>query len=81
MTLEDPFAQVDKKLDEVVGKRFDEPGLRERMLKWIVAAACAIGAACVIVWVIESHRLPPENARPLPKKPVIIQILPAPAKP
>ena len=79
--MDDPFAQIDKKLDEVVGKRFDEPGVRERLAKWIVAAACAIGAACVIVWVIESHRLPPENARPVAKKPVIIQILPAPAKP
>ena len=79
--MEDPFAQIGRKLDEVVGKRFDEPGVREKFVKWGVAAACAIGAACVIVWVIESHRLPPENARPLPKKPVIIQILPAPAKP
>jgi hypothetical protein len=73
--LDDPFAQIDKKLDEVVGKRFDERGARERIVKWVVAAAC------VIVWVIESHRLPPENARPMAKKPVIIQILPAPAKP
>ena len=24
--MKDPFAQVDKKLDEVVGKRFDEAG-------------------------------------------------------
>jgi hypothetical protein len=79
--LKDPFAQIDKKLDEVVGKRFDEPGLRERIAKWIVAAACAVGVACLIVWVIESHRLPPENARPVAKNPVIIQILPAPAKP
>jgi len=79
--LEDPFAQVQRKLDQVVGKRYDERGLRERMVKWIVAALCAVGAACVIVWVIESHRLPPENARQLPKRPVIIQILPAPAKP
>jgi len=78
---DDPFAQIDKKLDEVVGKRFDEPGIRERVLKWVLAAACAIGAACLIVWTIESHRLPPENARPVAKKPVIIQILPAPAKP
>jgi hypothetical protein len=78
--LEDPFAQIDKKLDEVVGKRFDEPGIRERVVKWIVAAACAIGVACLIVWTIESHRLPPDNARPVARKPVIIQILPAPAK-
>jgi hypothetical protein len=78
---DDPFAQIDKKLDEVVGKRFDEPGIRERVLKWVVAAACAIGAACLIVWTIESHRMPPENARPVAKRPVIIQILPAPAKP
>ena len=79
--MEDPFAQVDRKLDEVVGKRFDEPGVGTRLVKWIVAAACAVGTACVIVWVIESHRLPPENARPVAKKPVIIRIIPAPEKP
>ena len=78
--MEDPFAQVDKKLDEVVGKRFDEPGVRARLVKWAVAAAFALGAVCVIVWVIESHRLPPEGARPVAKKPVMIQILPAPGK-
>jgi hypothetical protein len=79
--LEDPFAQIDKKLDEVVGSRFDEPGMRERVVKWVVAAACAVGTACAVVWLIESHRLPPENARPIAKKPVMIQIIPAPAKP
>ena len=79
--VEDPLAQIDRKLDEVVGKRFDEPSVRERAVKWLVAAACAVGAACVIVWTIESHRLPPENARPVAKKPVMIRILPAPAKP
>jgi len=47
-----------------------------------VAAACAVGAAIFVVWVIESHRLPPENARPVPRKPVMIEILPpTPAKP
>ena len=79
--MKDPFAQVDKKLDEVVGKRYDAPSVRERVVKWIVAAGCAVGAACVVVWTIESHRLPPENARPVAKRPVMIQILPAPAKP
>ena len=75
--MDDPFAQIDKKLDEVVGKRFDETGARERALKWVLAGACAIGAACVIVWTLESHRLPPENARPVPKRPVMIEIVPA----
>jgi hypothetical protein len=77
--LDDPFAQIDKKLDEVVGSAFDEPGMRARIVKWVVAAACAVGMAGVVVWVIESHRLPPENARPVARKPVIIQIVPAPA--
>lgn len=77
--MEDPFAQIGRKLDEVVGSRFEERGVRERILKWVVAAACAAGAAGVVVWVIESHRLPPANARPIPKKPVVIQIVPAPA--
>ena len=79
--LDDPFAQIDKKLDEVVGKRYYETRVRERVVKWMAGAACAIGAAALVVWMIESHRLPPENARPVAKKPVMIQILPAPARP
>lgn len=81
--MQDPFEQIDRKLDEVVGRRFDEPGVRARIVKWVVAAACAAAAAGAVVWVIESHRLPPENARPVAKKPVMIQIVPAPvpAKP
>ena len=86
--MKDPFAQIDKKLDEVVGNRFDESGRKgpagrvlATLVKWLVAGACAVGAAGVVVWMIESHRLPPENARPVAKRPVIIQIVPAPAKP
>ena len=73
--MDDPFAQVDKKLGEVVGE-FEEPGARARIVKWVVAGVLAIGAMCAVVWMIESHRMPPENARKLPKKPVMIEIVP-----
>ncbi len=79
--MDDPFAQIGKKLDEVVGARYREPGAGERIAKWLLAGACAVGAMCVVVWMIESHRLPPEGARAPAKKPVMIEILPAPSKP
>jgi hypothetical protein len=85
--LEDPFAQIGRKLDEVVGKRFDasatkDPVRRARnaLVKAVVAAACAVGAVCVIVWVIESHRLPPGGVKPAASKPVMIEIVPVPAQ-
>jgi hypothetical protein len=85
--LDDPFAQIDKKLDEVVGKRFDgsaggDPVRRvgARLAGFIVAGACAVGAMSVIVWVIESHRMPPQGVKPAAQKPVMIQIVPDGAK-
>jgi hypothetical protein len=74
--------QIARKLDQVVGRSYDEdagnPGRRWRkaVVKWVVAAACAVGTAGLIVYGIESHRLPPAAQMP-PPKPVTVEILPA----
>jgi hypothetical protein len=81
--MDDPERDVAKKLDEVVGERFDEGAkgvaarMRQNLAKWIVGALLAVGAVTVIVLVIESHRLPPKTAAP-PPKPLIIKIIPGP---
>jgi hypothetical protein len=80
--MEDLDRDVSRKLDQVVGARFDEdaghPARRWRnaILKWVVAACCAVGTAALIVYTIESHRLPPAAQAPSPK-PVTVQIIPA----
>jgi hypothetical protein len=74
--------KVARRLDQVVGNRYDEDAghparrWRKAVLKWMVAAACAVGAASLIVYTIESHRLPPAAQAPAPK-PVTVQIIPA----
>ena len=77
--------EVARRLDQVVGTSYHEArNLRERLrlgaLKWALGIVVAIGAVCLIVFTIESHRLPPEGAPQRPK-PVVVRILPAPATP
>ena len=77
--------EVSKRLDEVVGTRFDpEPSagffgrIRRGALKAIVAALLAILAAFIVVYTIESHRLPSAeqmNAAK-PGKPVEVFVVP-----
>ena len=45
----------------------------------MAGAALAIGMAALVVYLIESHRLPPARAKPIekPGEPVTVQILPA----
>jgi hypothetical protein len=82
--MEDPNDPVARKLDEVIGTEYDagERGLlaklRGGIVRWIVAALLAVAMVALIAWTIESHRLPPEGAKPAPK-PVQVQILPADA--
>ena len=73
--------EVRRRLDEVVGTDYDAPhlrGLREwlksRWIKWLFGVAFAIAAMLLIVYTIESHRLPPIMPA---KKPVPVQIIPA----
>ena len=80
--MEDLDREIAKKLDQVAGARFDEDAghpvrrWRNALVKWVVAAACAVGASALVVYTIESHRLPPAAQQPAPK-PVTVQILPA----
>jgi hypothetical protein len=50
-----------------------------RLVQWIVGAIFAMTAVSMIVFVIESHRLPKDVPRPA-AKPVEIQIVPDPAR-
>jgi hypothetical protein len=82
----DPAEEIARKLDQVVGKRY-EPAARQQALRragstlarWSAGALCAIAAVATIVWVIESHRLPKEMPRRA-DKPVTVTIVPAPGK-
>ena len=65
-----------------MGERFAEDARdpmrrwRNRLAKWLVGAVGAAFAAALVVYLIESHRLPPA-AQALPPKPVTVTIVPA----
>ena len=82
----DPQDELRRRLDEVVGKRYEPVPQRERargaartLVKWLAGSACALAAVATIVWVIESHRLPKEMPRRA-DKPVTVTIVPAKAR-
>ena len=75
--------EIRRRLDEVVGTEFDAPHLRSfgawlrsRWMKWVLGALCAVLAMMLVVYTIESHRLPPKMPPPA-QKPVQVQIIPA----
>ena len=87
---DDEAREVRRRLDEVVGARFDpeSPGgfvgrIRHGALKGLVAAVLAIGAVCLVIYTIESHRLPSPAQVDAAKssKPVEVFIPPSPAEP
>ena len=74
--------EIRQRLDEVVGTDFDAPHargigawVRARWLKWVLGVLFGVGAMLLIVYTIESHRLPPPQAAQ-PKKPGPVMILP-----
>lgn len=74
--------ELRRRLDEVIGSDYDAPRLhgfaawlRSRWLKWILGVAFAVAAMLLIVYTIESHRLPPTIPAAV-KKPVPVQIIP-----
>ena len=80
---EERAREVRRKLDEVVGTDYDAPQmrgfgawLRARGMKGLLGIVFAVGAMLLIVYLIESHRLPPNIPTPA-KKPVPVQIIPA----
>ena len=75
--------EIRARLDEVVGTDFDAPHLRglgawlrARWMKWTLGVVFAVLAMVLIVYTIESHRMPPVSPTPA-KKPVQVQIIPA----
>lgn len=75
-----PF-DVEKELDEVVGKFEDRRGTRIQRAGRIVGrallgASLAIAAATVVIYTLHSHVRQAQQA-PAPKKPVQVQIVPA----
>lgn len=81
---EERARELRRRLDEVVGNEYDAPNLRgigawvrARWMKWLLGVAFAIAAMLLIVYTIESHRLPPTTLPPAMKKPVPVQIIPA----
>jgi len=75
--------EIRRRLNEVVGTDYDSPHLRgfgawvrARWLKWLLGAVLAVGAMLLVVYTIESHRLP--KTLPAPEKKVVpVQIIPA----
>ena len=69
--------EVKKQLDKVVGESFDPPRRpRDVLLKWVLAALLAVGAAAIVMTILHTHLTQAQTA-PAPKRPVPIQIVPA----
>ena len=84
--MDDRDELLKRRLDEVVGTRYHEArDIPERIRvgwpKWVLGALFAILAACLVVLLIERHRLPPDGKVEAVKKPVVVRILPPPAAP
>ena len=86
---DDEAREVRRRLDEVVGTHFDPHAragflgrIRPAALKSLVAAVLAVGAAGLVVYTIESHRLPSPDTVNAAKsgKPVEVFIAPSPVK-
>ena len=69
--------EVKKQLDAVVGERFEPPRRRrETLIKWVLAALLAVGAAAAVMAILHTHVMQAQTA-PGPKRPVPVQIVPA----
>ena len=75
--------EIRRRLNEVVGTDYDAPHLRgfrawlkARWLKWVLGVLFGIGAMLLIVYTIESHRMPKTMPVPAPKA-VPVQIIPS----
>jgi hypothetical protein len=80
---EERARELRRRLDDVVGTEYDAPHqrgigawVRARWMKWLLGVLFAVGSMLLIVYTIESHRLPPTTPPPA-KKPVPVQIIPA----
>jgi hypothetical protein len=68
---------VKRKLDAVVGDHYDPPrDIRAMLLKWLGAAVLAVGAASLVMGVLDRYLTKAQTA-PAPPRPVTVQIVPA----
>ena len=81
----EPDEEIRRKLDEVVGDRYDERGrpgiarwLARSLPKWIAGVLLAAGAAAVVFEVLDRHIIAAHQRKPGgPPRPVTVEILPA----
>ena len=81
--------ELERKLDEVVGERYDERGdaglvrwIRASLGKWAAALALAVVAAVVVFRVLDRHMIAAHRkAEEAPRRPVVIDIVPPRPKP
>ena len=73
--------EIRQRLDDVIGTDFDAPHahgfgawLKSRWMKWALGVIFAVAAMLLIVYTIESHRMPTTIPA---KKPIPVQIIPA----
>ncbi|HUL96111.1 MAG TPA: hypothetical protein VLT89_08875 [Usitatibacter sp.] len=79
--MDDLEREIARRLEAVAGSRYEEDKdalrrWRNRFVKWIVAAVAAVGAAALVFYTLESHRLPPTLPKPK-DSPVTVTIVPA----
>jgi hypothetical protein len=76
----DPFFDVQKALDEVIGKKWKDEApaaerLKARLVKWALGAIVGVSLAALVVIVLEKNK-PAPGAPKAPAKPVVIQVIP-----
>ena len=76
----DPFFDVQKALDEVVGKKWKDEAppaerLKGRLVKWGLGAIVGVSLAALVVFALEKNK-PVPGAAKAPRKPVVIQVVP-----
>ena len=79
--MDDLEREIARGLDRVAGSGYVEEKdpfrrWRNRFIKWITAAAAAVGAAALVFYTLESHRLPPAQPKTA-DRPVTVTIVPA----
>ena len=85
LVAKDPFFDVQKALDDVIGKKWkdEEPPaerIKGRLLKWTLGAIVGVSLAALVVFILEKNK-PVPGASKAPQKPVVIQVIPKKGEP